>query len=188
MRSWVTEVAAEEILVVPLLGRERALGALALDNRRGGKRFTADDQTLLEGVASQAAISIENARVVEELRSSRDSIGRSPGRETLGALAAALAHEIHNPLVSIQTFLQLAPARRSEPDPDFWRDHHALACSELERIRSLLATLQGLASGAEAPAQGELLALLQVAMQSAAKRSPKASPADPTLDPPASDC
>jgi GAF domain-containing protein len=64
----VTEISAEEILVVPLVGARRTLGAIAVDNRRGGRRFTADDQTLLEGIAAHAGVAIENARVVEELR------------------------------------------------------------------------------------------------------------------------
>jgi FixJ family two-component response regulator len=68
VRRLVTEISAEEILVVPLVGARRTLGAIAVDNRRGGRRFTADDQTLLEGIAAHAGVAIENARVVEELR------------------------------------------------------------------------------------------------------------------------
>jgi signal transduction histidine kinase len=180
VRLWVTEVAAEEILVVPLYGRERALGALAVDNRRGGRLFTTDDQTLLEGLAGQAGISIENARLVEDLRRSRDPIARSEAHETLGALAAGLAHEINNPLVSIQTFLQLAPARRSEPDAEFWTVYHALACSELDRIRSLVATLQSLGPGLSA--QREPLDLVELAMQVVGQLRPEASQVDVTLE------
>jgi len=77
----VTEVSAEEILVVPLAGSRRTLGALAVDNRRGGRCFSADDQTLLEGVAAQAGLAIETARVVEDLRRARDEAlrGAAPG-------------------------------------------------------------------------------------------------------------
>jgi signal transduction histidine kinase len=144
MRRWVTEVAAEEILVVPLLGKEGALGAIAVDNRRGGRRFTADDQTLLEGLATQAAIAIENARLVQDLRRSREQVRRSERLGTLGTLAAGLAHEINNPLVSIHTFLHLAPARRRDEDPEFWGAYHALACKEVDRIRQLVASMQRL--------------------------------------------
>jgi signal transduction histidine kinase len=144
MRRWVTEVAAEEILVVPLLGKEGALGAIAVDNRRGGRRFTADDQTLLEGLATQAAIAIENARLVQDLRRSREQVRRSERLGTLGTLAAGLAHEINNPLVSIHTFLHLAPARRRDEDPEFWGAYHALACREVDRIRQLVASMQRL--------------------------------------------
>jgi signal transduction histidine kinase len=153
MRRWVTEVAAEQILVVPLLGKQRALGAVAVDNRRGGRRFTADDQTLLEGLATQAAIAIENARLVEDLRRSREQVRRSERLGTLGTLAAGLAHEINNPLVSIHTFLHMAPAKRREEDAEFWGGYHALACKEVERIRRLVATMRGLGreGGAAAP-------------------------------------
>ncbi len=39
VRAWMTEVAAEELYVVPLVGKERVVGALAVDNRRGGQRL-----------------------------------------------------------------------------------------------------------------------------------------------------
>ena len=39
VRAWLTEVSAEEIFVVPLVGKERIVGALAVDNRRGGPRL-----------------------------------------------------------------------------------------------------------------------------------------------------
>jgi signal transduction histidine kinase len=144
LREWVTEVAAEEILVVPLVGKEAAIGALAVDNRRGGRRFTADDQTLLEGLATQAVIAIENARLVDDLKRSREQIRRSDRLGTLGTLAAGLAHEINNPLVSIQTFLSMAPGKRSSPDEEFWTDYHALACREVERIKGLVQTMRRL--------------------------------------------
>jgi signal transduction histidine kinase len=180
-RRWVTEVAAEEILAVALLGKHRALGALAVDNRRGGRRFTADDQTLLEGLAAQAAIAIENARLVEDLRRSREQVRRSERLGTLGTLAAGLAHEINNPLVSIHTFLQMAPAKRGEEDPEFWGGYHALACREVERIRRLVATMQGLGrEGAAAPAR-ESFDARGVAEEVAALLQPEAARAQVAL-------
>jgi two-component system NtrC family sensor kinase len=144
LRHWVTEVAAEEILVVPLVGKQRTIGALAVDNRRGGTPFTGDDQTLLEGLAHQAVIAIENARLVDDLRRSREQVRRADRLGTLGTLAAGLAHEINNPLVSIHTFLSMAPAKRREPDDEFWTDYHALASREVDRIRRLVETMRTL--------------------------------------------
>jgi signal transduction histidine kinase len=155
LRRWVTEVAAEQILVVPLLGRDGALGALVVDNRRGGRAFGADDETLLGGLATQAAIAIQNARLVEDLRRSREQVLRADRLGTLGTLAAGLAHEINNPLVSIHTFLSMAPGKRHEDDPEFWGDYHALASSEVDRIRRLVDTMRRLGrdSGPQAPRQ-----------------------------------
>jgi signal transduction histidine kinase/DNA-binding response OmpR family regulator len=142
LSRWVTEVAAEEILVIPLVGKQRTIGILAVDNRCGGHRFTGDDQTLLEGLAQQAVIAIENARLVEELRRSREQVRRADRLGTLGALATRLAHEIDNPLVSIHTFLSMAPTKRDEADEEFWGDYHALASRDVDRIRRLVETMR----------------------------------------------
>jgi signal transduction histidine kinase len=164
LRHWVTEVAAEELLVVPLLGKDRAIGALAVDNRRGGQAFSGDDQTLLEGLSHQAAIALRNARLVDDLRRSQEQVRRADRLGTLGTLAAGLAHEINNPLVSIHTFLSMAPDKRDEPDSEFWGEYHALACQEVDRIRRLVETMRSLGRdpGREAPREsldvGELVA------------------------------
>jgi two-component system NtrC family sensor kinase len=153
VRDWVTGVSADEILVVPLVGKNAVIGALAVDNRSGGRRFGADDRTLLDGLGMQAVIAIENARLVDDLRHSRAQVLRADRLGTLGTLAAGLAHEINNPLVSIHTFLTLAPEKRTEDDPAFWGEYHQLATSELERIRGLVSTMSRLAhTGSDAPA------------------------------------
>jgi len=171
VRRWITEVAAEETLVLPLLGKRGAIGALVVDNRSGGGSFDASDQTLLEGLANHAVIAIENARLVEDLRRSREQILRADRLGTLGTLAAGLAHEINNPLVSIHTFLAMAPSKREVDDPEFWRDYHELASREVDRIRRLVDTMRRLGrdEGDGAPRESvdpvevsrEVLALLQ---------------------------
>jgi len=147
VRAWITEVAADEMLIVPLVAKSRVLGAIAVDNRRGGTTFEADERLLLDGFAVQAAIAIANAQLVDALRRSRNQVARADRLGTVGTLAAGVAHEINNPLVSIQTFLTLAPSKREEDDPEFWGPYHALAVSELERIRGLVATMSRLARG-----------------------------------------
>jgi two-component system NtrC family sensor kinase len=153
IRKWLTEVAAEQIFVAPLVGKNRVIGALAVDNRRGGGRFGIEDRTLLEGLTAHAVVAIENARMVEDLRRSREQVMRADRLGTLGTLAAGLAHEINNPLVSIHTFLSMAPQKRSEPDGEFWGDYHKLACQEVDRIRRLVDTMRrlGHSSGESAP-------------------------------------
>ena len=150
VRAWITEVSAEEIFVVPLVGKERVVGALAVDNRRGGQRLGADGRMLIEGLATQAVIAIENAQLVDDLRRSRAQVRRVDRLGTLGTLAAGLAHEINNPLVSLNTFLSLAPDKRDTDDESFWGDYHELACSELDRIRGLVEAMSRLGRGGPA--------------------------------------
>ena len=165
VRKWVSEVAADEILVVPLVGKKGTIAALAIDNRRGGTRFSSDDQTLLEGLGNQAVIAIENARLVEDLRRTREQVIRADRLGTLGTLAAGLAHEINNPLVSIHTFLSMAPSKRAEDDPEFWGDYHALASREVDRIRRLVDTMRRLGRGSEPPAPLEATDAGQLAQE-----------------------
>ena len=147
LRRLVGEVAADQLLVVPLVAKQRVLGALAVDNRRGGPGFDTDERLLLDGFSTQAAIAIANAQLVDALRRSRLQVARADRLGTVGTLAAGVAHEINNPLVSIQTFLSLAPSKRGETDSEFWGPYHELALSELERIRGLVATMSRLARG-----------------------------------------
>jgi len=144
VRRLATEVAADEILVVPLMGHAGVIGALAADNRRGGEGFGASDYTLLDGLGAQAVIAIENARLVADLKREREQVRRADRLGTLGTLAAGLAHEINNPLVAIRTFLTLAPAKRHEDDREFWIDYHDLTLREVDRIHSLVRTMGSL--------------------------------------------
>jgi len=150
VRAWLTEVSAEEVFVVPLIGKERVVSALAVDNRRGGPRLGTDGRMLIEGLAMQAVIAIENAQLVDELRRSQAQVRRVDRLGTLGTLAAGLAHEINNPLVSLNTFLSLAPEKRESADPSFWGEYHELACAELERIRGLVESMSRLGRGGPA--------------------------------------
>lgn len=141
VRRLATEVAADEILVLPLLGHAGVIGALAVDNRRGGEGFDGSDYTLLDGLCAQAVIAIENARLVADLKREREQVRRADRLGTLGTLAAGLAHEINNPLVAIRTFLTLAPAKRKEDDREFWGDYHDLTLREVDRIHALVRTM-----------------------------------------------
>lgn len=182
IRKWVAEVSAGEILVVPLVAVESVIGAMAIDNRSGGRRFGADDRTLLEGLAIQAVIAIQNARLVQDLKNSRQQVERADRLGMLGTLAAGLAHEINNPLTSIRTFLALAPGKRASEDPEFWQDYHKLACSEVERIGELVSAMSRLARGGDAVPSAELVNVGEIASEIATLMQPQLAAASVDLE------
>ena len=77
-------------LGVPVLLRGRAYGNLYLTEKAGGP-FTAEDRGLVETLAAQAAVAIENARLLQ------DATTRSAQLEALNEIGAALATEIELP-------------------------------------------------------------------------------------------
>jgi len=68
---------------------------------------------------------------------------------SLGLLAAGLSHNIRNSLVAVKTFLDLAPGKMAEEkmdatglrNPDFWKEYHENAQSQVEKINGLLRDL-----------------------------------------------
>jgi signal transduction histidine kinase len=65
-RELVQAMAYASYLVVPLIARERTLGALSLVSAGSGRRYTAEDVPLAEDIARRAAVAIDNARLYRQ--------------------------------------------------------------------------------------------------------------------------
>jgi PAS domain S-box-containing protein len=74
-----------------------------------------------------------------EIKQLEAEVRRAERLATVGTLAAGMAHEIKNPLVSLKTFAQLLPTKYNDPD---FRDYFSkIATQEVERINSLVEQL-----------------------------------------------
>jgi signal transduction histidine kinase len=80
----MTDVTTRSMLVVPLIYKGRAIGALEAINKRAGARCTPLDIALLQGVAAQAAVALENARLFQQ----SDAV-------------AEIMHELKTPLLAL---------------------------------------------------------------------------------------
>jgi signal transduction histidine kinase len=85
----------------------------------------------------------------EEKLKSLKKMAKANRLEAVGILAAGMAHEINNPLVAIQTFLNMAPVKRREDDPDFWDKFYQVACKDVARIRQIISQLLAYAKNKE---------------------------------------
>jgi signal transduction histidine kinase len=125
--------------VIPLTAGGRIIGFIGLGRKSNLDTYSAGDLELLETLGAEASVALENARLYEELKRSQEIIRRADRLSALGTLAAGIAHEVRNPLVSIQTFFQLAPERLH--DEEFFTSFLSMTASEVKRISDLIAEL-----------------------------------------------
>lgn len=92
-------------IAYPLRRDERVSGVLLVDAASGS--LTQDARSVLEILAGQVAIAIEDCRLVEENVRLERRLAERERLATLGQMAATVAHEIKNPLSAIKSIAQV---------------------------------------------------------------------------------
>jgi len=123
--DYVCSSRPRSMLCFPLITHRELAGVLYLENILAPRAFASDRLTALELLASQAAVSLRNARLYAELKQENSArrkaeqelerIRRMYGEmhldaraELMGKLTASLAHELNQPLAAILTNAQAA--------------------------------------------------------------------------------
>ncbi|MGH7893474.1 MAG: two-component system sensor histidine kinase NtrB [Candidatus Binatia bacterium] len=156
----------------------RVTGLLLL-GRASGAALDARDYGLARQLADGAGSMLENAGLAADLEHARGLLQRADRLSALGTLAAGVAHEIRNPLVSVRTFIQLLPERVD--DEEFRTSFRELALKEIERICELITDL--LAFSRPSPADREPGDLNEIASQIVRLLEPEARKRDVTMTP-----
>jgi signal transduction histidine kinase len=108
-------------IVVPLGVRQEPVGVLAA-YYRAPHRFSEEENRVLTAVAQETALALEKARVYAELQENLARLQETQAQliqadklKALGTLLSGMAHELNNPLSTIQLSLQMMK-RTSLPD------------------------------------------------------------------------
>ncbi|MEG4073001.1 PAS domain S-box protein [Microcoleus sp. Pol14C2] len=94
-------------ICVPLIARGRTLGAISLLCGESGRRCGQDDLALLEDLARDAAVAIDNARLYREA----DEANRIKDQ-----FLGTLSHELRTPLNAILGWAQMLRQRKLSPE------------------------------------------------------------------------
>lgn len=71
------EMGPESYMIIPLIARDRILGAMVLVSAGSGRVYTDEDKALAEELSARAAISIDNARLYQERHHVAQTLQRS---------------------------------------------------------------------------------------------------------------
>jgi len=134
LAAWLDGLGMQVLILFH--GHARLVGFCALGRRKGGASYASSEHRLLEELAGEAALLLENAFLREAIRKSRLLIQRANRAQSLDAISGGFAHEIRNPLTSIKTFISLVPQMKE--DAEFIDHFSRVASEDVDRIERLL--------------------------------------------------
>jgi two-component system sensor histidine kinase HydH len=144
----------KSLVVIPLLAKEKALGAIAADHIEPGRAITRETVESMMTFAQQAGLAIHNAFMYQELktfsqqmeekiqkttadlRKTEAQLMRSEKLAALGQLAAGIAHEIRNPLTSINILIH--SVTENLPSETSHREDLKVIEEEIHRINEIV--------------------------------------------------
>lgn len=149
--DWLTSLlGVDSFAIVPLYSRSKRIGVIIADNMITKLPITDANIDSLRIFANYASSAIENSRLYRELevkvkdlqkandliREKQEELLEAERLSTIGRMAAVLAHEIRNPLVSIGGFARSIVNEIPPQDPK--REELSIIVSETMRLEELV--------------------------------------------------
>jgi len=102
---YVRREALKSVLCMPIIHHNKVMGALYLENNLATDVFTGDRLELLNQLAAQLAISVDNARLYESLDQARENAVNADQAKT--RFLMNMSHELRTPLNAIIGYTEL---------------------------------------------------------------------------------
>lgn len=143
---FIRALCAGPFAAVPLVAREKTIGMVVVDNPDSGREISSGNLHFLQLFANQAGMAIENSMLynrIEDahlnLKDARERLLHGERLAAIGEMAANLAHELKNPLITIGGFA----GRLLKSLPAETREHHYAdtIVSEVSRLEKMLAEI-----------------------------------------------
>ncbi len=139
-------------LIVPLRVEGQVIGTIALTRvDPGGPSYTANDQALLQELADRAGLTLQNARLFEQVEGARERLEALSRRllEVQEAERRALTSELHDRVgqnltglsINLQNMKALLPAETAKMLVTKFDDAQALVQDTTRQIRDIMAEL-----------------------------------------------
>lgn len=109
--SFIRPLCGGSFAAAPLVARETAIGMIVVDNPDSGRQISSNNLHFLQLFANQAGMAIENSMLYNRLEEAhlnlseaRERLSHGERLAAIGEMAASLAHELKNPLITIGGF------------------------------------------------------------------------------------
>jgi signal transduction histidine kinase len=139
----LSKLNCKAFATVPLMASGRVAGVILVDNIYNNRPIDDNDIRLLTIFANQAGTAIENSILYRdiqkahgEVKAVQNKLIHSEKLAALGEMAAGIAHEIRNPLVSIGGFARRLARQIDENDRE--SGYVDIICKEVERLEGIL--------------------------------------------------
>jgi signal transduction histidine kinase len=104
-RALLDAFGAQALLIAPLMRQGECLGLIEVYDSDKARRFSGEEIALVQALAHQSAIAIENVRLVESLQATHEELQES--NRLKDEVVQNVSHELRTPLTFVKGYVEL---------------------------------------------------------------------------------